>query len=348
MQWDTFLEASPLGQFQQSSKWGRVKSLEGWKPLHVPLHTRGSLSGGYLLLWKVTRFGRIGYISKGPVLHEENPEAVRVVLQQAYETAKELRLRALIVQPPDLSSASMEDLQSCGFSDFEVPGVITATLVLDVSGGVEVIDRHLSKAMRNEARRAFKRGVTIQEGRRDDLPKFFQLMSETCVRQKTLPNPSRVELLQALWDEFQPQVWLRLASVSEEIIAGLLMIGFGDRLILWKKGWNYKRSDAHPNSLLHVDTLHWANAKGYKHCDFVGIDRSIAETILEGRALTEAQIRSRHMFNLRLGATPLLLPPAQILVVSPVIRLFCHYLLRSYKMRITKLFPFASAWMARQ
>ena len=159
-------------------------------------------------------------------------------------------------------------------------------------------------------------------GDRADLAAFFRLMESSCRRQNTRPNPSRLELLEALWDEFSPQVLLGLVSVRGETIAGLLMVGHGRRLTFWKKGWDSRDQHSFANCLLNVEALGWAFERGYTSVDFGAVDPLIAETLVSGGQLSEQQLRSRHMFNLRLGAEPHLLPPARLLVVNPAMRQF--------------------------
>ena len=319
--WDSFLETTLLGQFQQSSKWARVKALEGWRAYREAFADSGGISGGYQILWKPTRLGKIGYVSKGPVLRAETADRLEGALRRVCESAKQLALAGLIVQPPDFSSMGVGDLRRKGFSGATIPGVIRSTLLVEMRGAPGEVDRGLSQTMRNEARQAGRKGVIVCEGTRTDLPMFFELMLETCRRQESPPNPSKLELLLALWDELQPRVHLRFAKVKDEIVAGLLLIAFGDRLTLWKKGWNSVGGKNHPNSLLHVDAIKWAASQGFRYFDFVGLDLEIAEALLENRLLTEAQQRSRHMFHIRLGAQAKILPPAQLLVVNPAFRI---------------------------
>ena len=326
--WDGFLEGNPLGQFQQTSRWGRVKAREGWNVSRVRLRSERDLEGGFQLLWKRSRFGRLGYVSKGPVLREERPELIDAAWHEMVALGKRLRLTALIAQPPDFSRLNDVDLERYGFSGAVVPAVIDATLLVDVSDGREAILGRMSQTMRNSVRQSLRKGVAISQAGKAGLAQFFQLMLETCRRQQTEPNPSRLESLEALWDEFEPRVRLTFASVSGEVVAGALLIGFGQRLTIWKKGWNVHESKVHPNALLYADALWWANENGYRQFDVVSVDREIATCLLAGQQLTEQQLRSRHMFHLRLGGQPHLLPRAQILVVNPLQRALFGALVR--------------------
>lgn len=318
--WDAFLQSTPLGQFQQSSSWARVKALEGWHAERLVWGTPDAVAGGAQILWKRTRLGRIGFVNKGPVLLPESSREVQGAVARIRVAGRRLQLSALILQAPDASTISDQQLRQNGFFGWPFAGIIDATALLDVSGGREAILARMNRRTRQELRQAFKRGVTIVEGGRADLPLFFELMLCSCRRQQTQASPARVESFQQIWDEFHPSARLGFARVGEEAVAGLFMLGFGDRFTFWKKGWNSQALEAHANTCLNVECLGWAFDGGYRHVDFGALDSTIAESLLAGQALTEAQQRTRHVFNLRLGAQPKLLPKAYFHVFSPVLR----------------------------
>ena len=72
--------------------------------------------------------------------------------------------------------------------------------------------------------------------------------------------------------------------------------------------------------LLYHDALTWGSRAGFATCDFGGMSREIAEALLAGHGLTEAQHRSRDFFHLRFGGRPALLPAAVVYVPNPVLR----------------------------
>lgn len=318
--WDAFLAASPRGQFQQSSAWARVKAIDGWTAAREYLTPEPPESGGFQLLWKRTRIGRIGYVSKGPVLPAEDPTSVRLAVGRLTAVARTLRLRAIMLQPPDESTIGEADLVAHGFGRNPVPSVIRSTAVIDLAGGRAAVLEGMGKKSRLEIRNAAKQGVTVHRGDRADVPRFFSLMVESCRRQQSRPNPSSAEALGALWDAFAPNVMLGFAVVRGDVVAGLLLLGFGRRLTLWKKGWNSTGTQTYANRMLNAEALGWACDRGYALADFAGMDPDIAASLLAGHSLTPEQARSRDLFNLRLGAQPKLLPPARLLVVNPLLR----------------------------
>jgi peptidoglycan pentaglycine glycine transferase (the first glycine) len=318
--WDEFLERTPLGQFQQSSKWAQIKAHDGWKSQRIPVDPADPQAGGLQLLWKSTKFGNIGYVSKGPVLREETPRFVDLMLSRLKDYAVSRGLLALILQPPDCSRITETELTQHSFEQKPVPFVICSTAMIDLSGGKEVTLLKMNRQVRREVKLAKQQGVTIRFGTREDLPAFFALMLASCQRQGSTPNPNRPELLEALWKAFQPNVWLGLASLKGQLTSGLLMLGHGRRMTFWKKGWNQLGKNAYANCLLNVEAICHAQDLGYTAVDFGGVNLQIAKALIAGRDLSFEQRSSRDMFNLRLGAEPHVLPPARLLIMNQTLQ----------------------------
>ena len=140
--WDRFLERNPAGQFHQSSIWARAKASEGWSSVRVVIGGEGGVMGGFQLLWRSSRFGRIGYVSKGPVLESLESRADAQLLEGyaaglLKEVARRKKLRAVIVQPPDFCEAMSGSLRDAGWLPGTPMGVNDATWIVDVSDGFE-------------------------------------------------------------------------------------------------------------------------------------------------------------------------------------------------------------------
>ena len=178
-------------------------------------------------------------------------------------------------------------------------GVIETTLLVDVSKGKEALDKGMSRKTRKNVRLANQRGVTIREGTEEDIGLFFNLMSATCKRQGVKPNPPTEKALRQLWLTLSKHNCLRVtfAEYNHEVLAGSLNILFGKKVNLWKKGWNFKHPECYPNDLLYYEILHWACSNNFNHCDFIAFDRSIADALQKGAPLSDAQEKSRHIFQ---------------------------------------------------
>jgi hypothetical protein len=162
----------------------------------------------------------------------------------------------------------------------------------------------------------------VRQGTEDDLPHFFALMLKTCSRQSVSPSPGSLDALRLLWRVFArtDEVQLWIAECADSRPAAQLNLLFGGRMTLWKKGWDGSHREWHSNEVLEAHAIEWANAHGYRVCDFCAIDLSIAKSILDGRSLSRTQATSRDAFNLGFGGVPKLLPPALLYVPNPVLR----------------------------
>jgi hypothetical protein len=330
LSWDNFLKDTAHGQFQQSTLWARAKHAEGWNPLRLLVTLKGEILAGFQILWQSSWRGRMGYISKGPIVlpgHCGLPEYVTGLIRRV---AREKRLRGLVVQPPDSCIEISECLRNSGFLPEALLNVNNATWIIDLMRDFRVVEQEISKQTRKKVKQALNRGVTIREGGRGDLGTFFELMLSTCKRQRTAPVPSDLQLLEALWDAGQPGfIRLTFAECERRPLAGLITILFGRTVSLWKRGWSSLEAERHPNELLIYEALRWSNSNGYHLADFCALDIGIALNMLRGKPLTSDQERSRHTFHIRFGGSPRLLPEAEIYLPNPIVRGAYRLILRN-------------------
>jgi hypothetical protein len=336
--WDRFLQETSLGQFQQSAMWARVKALEGWNALRLMVTLDQRVVAGFQILWRSSWHVRIGYVSKGPVVLQGFLGLAEFTTELLRRLAWSEKLRAIIVQPPDLCKQLPETLADQSFQLSLVGSVNSSTWMIDATKEFTEVEQGISKWTRKKIKQSKNRGVTIREGRREDVSTFFELMVSTCNRQNTKPVPANVQTLLALWDVLHPEggIRLTLAESQGKPLAGLACIIFGQTVSFWKKGWTSSDGDKHPNELLMHEMLQWVCSNEYHNCDFCAFDRDMAIAILNGTPLTADQERSRHVFNVRLGGEPKLLPEAQIYFPNPVLRLVYGLVFRSKIRRAEK------------
>ena len=323
--WDCFLTGSPLGHFQQSSMWAQIKKLEGWQTIRLLLKSDGQVVGGVQILWRhAAHLGRIGYVSKGPVIATQDAVLAEYAVRQMQRIAIDSAIRALIVQPPDSCSVLPPILRRAPFSPNHLMHVTDANLVVDLTRGFDHVRQRMRRATRNEISQAGRRGVTVREGGMADVGTFFRLMLATCTRQgSTTPNPARQEVVDEMWRILSSRRHIRItfAEFDGETLAGLLCIPFGKRVTFWKKGWSSRHGSKRPNQFLYHEAMQWASANGYESCDFASMDSETATAILKGEQIPESARDSRDFFNLGFGGEPALLPQARVFVPNPVLRL---------------------------
>jgi hypothetical protein len=323
--WDDFLRSTPQGQFQQSSLWAEYKALEGWSHYRVIVTDAVGMVGGFQILWKKSRLGRIGYVSKGPVVHPESSHLVEVTGRLLHAASKTLGLTGVIVQQPDEAQNFLSADPLSGFVTSNPKAVVEATYLVDVRDNLERVRSRMSASLRRNVRKAHKQKATIRIGTAADLPLFFKLMSSICRRQNTAPNPGSLEAVRHLWTVFAPTNSIRvtIAECAGQSPAAKLSLIFGDLVTVWKKGWDGTHGDWHPNELLEDEFLEWAHVQGYRACDFGSFNRSHASRILAGEMLGPTDLNSRDYYHFRFGGQPKLLPRSVVLFPNPCLR-WCY------------------------
>ena len=320
--WDDFLATNPTGQYQQSSMWARAKSCDGWRPLRVILTVEGQIAGGFQILFRPTRFGPIGYVSKGPVLSGEGNAALDFLMDLVVSLAKNNHLKALILQPPDESTIGDAVLARYHFLPNHLMTVISATLIINTAGSLDEIMGGLRRTTRVELKQSEKRGMKMREGDERDLPTFFRLMTATCRRQQTDPSPATESALREIWQAFHPSGCIRMAfaEYDNKPVAAAICLCFGDRVTFWKKGWSGAHRERHPNQMVMFDAIRWAHNRGCRQFDCAAMHHDTAVSLLNGEALSVTQKSARDFFLLGYGGTPVLLPESQIYFSSPGLR----------------------------
>jgi hypothetical protein len=210
-----------------------------------------------------------------------------------------------------------------GFLPNRLQDLIKATLLVNLRQDQAHILRGMDAETRRKIRYSERHGVKVREGSVSDLPYFFELMLATCRRQGNVkPNPASLRALEVLWHNFHPTGNLRLtlAEVAERPVASLLCISFGDRVTLWKKGWNSEYGNLYPNDYLYHESLEWSWRQRYGVYDFGGLSLDMANALRNNNPLSEHQKSARDLFNLRFGGYPVLLPEARVWIPNALMR----------------------------
>jgi hypothetical protein len=328
--WDRFLQNSPLGHFQQSSIWAGIKSSDGWKCARVVVWQNNTILGGFQILIRSRRMLREGFLNKGPVDPAQTDGLLDWLFSLVEVVVKMHRIDVLVAQSPDCDFRSEARMKKSGrYAPNGIAKVITATFCIPLGSSLPQAETRMRRTIRLETRQATKRGVVIREGNATDIPDFFRMMRVTCRRQNSLPNPATEESLLELWNALHAKglVRLTIADCEGKPTAGLLAFRFGERVTQWKKGWSEEYPEKHPNTLLAVESIRWAEQSGATLVDFVGGDRSYARSLMARESPTQKQLASRYFFIVGLGAEPRMLPLAYVLIRNPIARALYRLLL---------------------
>ncbi len=319
--WDTFLAATPGGHHVQTSLWGQVKAVLGWRTVRVAV-TRGEhiVAGAQVLLRSLPLVGAIGYVHKGPLVAVDDPLLVQLVIDAMHRVARAQRVQYLVVQPPDSGAAVADHLPSGGFRPSSIAKVQTATILLDLTQDLDEILAQMKKKTRQNIRRGQRQGITVHEGGEQDLPTFYRLLVAASRRQKFPIYPE--EYFSRLWRIFRPHKYIRLflAEYAGEAVSAQLAIGFRDTLFYYRLGWSGHHGSHNPNEALEWAVIQWAKTQGYRSCDFGGINPKAARAIIQGEPLPDAMKQTFTFFKLGFGGQVTLAPNAYDYVHNPVLR----------------------------
>jgi peptidoglycan pentaglycine glycine transferase (the first glycine) len=269
--WDQFVAATPGGDLVQTTVWGRAKEATGFAVTVAASSRGGDIEGGALLVMK--RFGplgSVGYVARGPVIADDDPRQVERVLCELERTAREHRVRHLVIQPPEGGEQIAAALAARGYTA-DAPDVSpSATIVIDLTASPDTILGRMSSTRRRSVRQALRRGVRVRPGGAQDLDAFHALHLATARRQGFAPL-SRA-YLQAQWEALRPQgaVEFFMAELEDRPLAGIWNTVFGDTMTYRIPAWSGEEPSLQPNVACHWLAIEWARERGYRRYDLGG------------------------------------------------------------------------------
>lgn len=322
--WDTFVDRVRGGHHVQTSRWGEVKAVVGWRAVRILLRRGGDVVAGCQVLMRQWGPARVGYVTRGPLASEDS--AVKETIDALNRWAGASRLAYLKVQPPPHGRATAADLIGGGFAPSPLAVGPTATVLVDLTRSPEEQLRAMRAASRSNIAKARRRGLQVRAGGGSDLPAFVRLVEATSRRQGFDPYPA--EYYHAMWDVFSSQNRARLviAEHGDEVLSALLLIGYGDTVVYKMGGWSGDRNGIHPNEAAHWAGMEWAREAGYRSYDLEGIDLAVATALARGDDVPAAARAGVTHFKLGFGGDVTLLPGAYDRSFLPVLSLAVPHL----------------------
>jgi lipid II:glycine glycyltransferase (peptidoglycan interpeptide bridge formation enzyme) len=325
--WDSFLVSCPGGHHEQTSLWAEVKGFYGWQPFRIVVSREKRILGGVQVLTRCFgRWGRIGYVTRGPLVASNDPGLIDFILGQLDHAAKSERLSYLAVVLPYTGHVFEPGLVRLGFRqkpNFLPPsGLMTATLVLDLSSDLDSLMARMRSKTRQHIRRAFRKGVMVREGSEADVETFRRLMCALCERRGTSPTPPQKDFFEHLWRTYHPPGFVRLfiAELEGLVISALITFPFGDTVQAWKIGWAGDHAEDSPNEMLYWEAIRWSKSNGYRFFDFVSIEKDLAQRLQQGDPVDWNSVKGPSNFKVAFGGSPVVLPVPYYRFYHPILR----------------------------
>ncbi|HEX9097435.1 MAG TPA: peptidoglycan bridge formation glycyltransferase FemA/FemB family protein [Candidatus Dormibacteraeota bacterium] len=227
--WDAFVSRARDGSILQSWAWGELKARYGWEPTRYLWIRDDAVRGAISVLRKPLPGGlALHYGPRGPVLDNRFDEWPR--LWSALRRRLALQGGTVLKVDPEWSADGRYVLEETGAR----PGHSIqhqATALIDLRDGEGVFDRMSASARRN-MRQASQAGVVVDSTvQLDAVDRFYDMLAASADRQEFTIRPRGYyrDLFQAF--NRRRQVSVYLANHGGSVVAGSVMITYGDRLI---------------------------------------------------------------------------------------------------------------------
>lgn len=318
-EWEAFVAQHPGGSPVQTGRWAHLKAVQGLSATRLVVREQGCVTAGAQILIRKTSLGRIGYVARGPLLGQHDPDLAALVMGQIHAIARAQRLLYVTIQPATTDAALAARLPEWGYWITPLEIQTSATLQIDLTRSSDDLLAAMRRETRYNINRSRREGITVREGRYDDLPAYVALLGQTGRRQRF--SPYSLEYYQEMWRQFAPPGILRLfvAEVDGEPVAAATLMCFGDTVMGSQRGWSGAYPKKRPNEGLDWAMMTWAKAQGYRTFDLGGISREAAEQLLKGEPLPDDRRDGPLAYKLGFRGQPVLTPRTYAHVPMPLL-----------------------------
>lgn len=281
-QWNTLVAKEPSFGLLQSWEWGAFKEQSGWKVFRVAVQDKESLIAGAQLLIRSAPFGiaSFAYVPRGPFGDWMNTAVIPLLMGELQRIASNHRVVFLHIEPcnPDNSTCG-SILQDQGFQASWYTNQPRATIVVDLSQGLDSLFEQLHQKTRYNIRYASRKGVTMRVGDENDLPMFHRLMQITASRGGFTARS--LDYYRDEWSTFSKtgQTKLFIAEYEGEPIAVNMSSVFGRSAAYLHGGSSGEYANLQPNYLIMWEAMRWAHTQGCDSFDLWGVPDEVGISV---------------------------------------------------------------------
>ncbi|MGI6685627.1 MAG: lipid II:glycine glycyltransferase FemX [Bacillota bacterium] len=283
---NNFIASSPKGHVLQTWEWGELKAKTGWLPLRLMVEKEGHPIAAVSILKRSIPVLKknIFYAPRGPVLDMKEPGLFSFLLGEIKKLAK-IHNAVFLKIDPDVSVKDplwQVALKKEGFRGAEkgegFEGIQPKFVFrLDISPDEEQLMKNLHQKTRYNIRLAERKGVRIDQGTKEDLPVFYQVLQETCARDRFLVRS--YQYFADLFDLLTPPGFTKLflAKLEDKVIAGAILLKIGDKAWYLYGASSNEARNTMPNYLMQWEMIRWSKSQGCSLYDFRGVSGDLRE-----------------------------------------------------------------------
>src|SRR3954447_1431635 len=275
--WDRYVCAHPAGLVYHHSAWLRCLEREyGQEPLALAVERSSGELAGALPLLETRGFpipgmrgvagARLASLPRTPVAGPlaDGRDELAMLLSAAVDLVRH--------RPGKQLQGKLGGPVPDGLVDGAISHPWRWTYVLELpddSANLRFGSARKTRGLRSAINRARRAGIVIREaGSRAELDAWYVLYLETMRHHLVPARPLR--LFQAMWEELRPRDLMKLlvAERQGEIVAGCVLLEFGDTVSYAFGGARRTSFAHHPNDLLHWHAINAAAQAGRRSYDF--------------------------------------------------------------------------------
>lgn len=290
--WNSFVAGFPTGDFQQAWEWGELKSHTGWRPWRLAVQEGEAIVAGMQVLQRSLPGGAsLFYAPRGPLFPPGNEQALRALLEETRALARQEKALALRLDPalPDGDQAALDLLRRHGARPS--PASETAfggtqpryVMKVDLGRTEDDLLASFHPKWRYNIRLAEKKGVVItSECTREDVPAFYEVLQETCLRDGFAVRA--LSYYYDIWDLLIERDLgaMFLGRVEDQIVCGALTFAMGGQAWYVYGASSNSFRNTMPNHLMQWEMMRWAMRRGCTVYDMRGVARETPGEAEEG------------------------------------------------------------------
>ena len=291
--WNSTLSRFSNPHILQTTEWGNLKNITGWKPIHYIYPTENdSPQALSLILKRQLHIGRtdiqlcVLYAPKGPILNWEDTD-LRIEMMGKLETLAKKERSIFIKIDPDVilgygqPGTDFESFNPTGgkiTKELENRNWISSTeqiqfrntLYIDLSPDNETILAGMKQKTRYNIRLSERKGIKVRLGNHNDLDLMYQFYAETSIRDGFVIREKNYYI--QMWKTFleADMADILIAEHEGEFAAGLILYRFGTKAwYMYGMSRNFHREKM-PSYLLQWEAIQRAKLRGCKIYDMWG------------------------------------------------------------------------------
>jgi peptidoglycan pentaglycine glycine transferase (the first glycine) len=342
-QWEAFTTQHPDTHFLQTSAWGELKNIFGWRVARVQ---KGS-AGAQILFRSVLPGLTLAYIPKGPIglsspVYDEWDEFV----QEVDQICKKNHAFLLQIEPDTWETFPLGETSQFNaafpvepFTKNEAPaGFIHGshsiqpmrTILIDLNGTEDLLLSRMKQKTRYNIRLAQKSGITVTAS--SDLELFSRMMNETGERDQFGVHSTLY--YKDIYDLFHPrgECELLLASFQAESLAMILVMRSGNRAWYLYGASRSAHREKMPTYLLQWEAIRWAKNRQCISYDLWGVPDEKEETLEANFTTRSSGLWAVYRFKRGFGGALLRSAGPWDRVYNPLLyQLYCYWMKRSLR-----------------